>query len=205
MPHPPLIESPGVRTATVAGLMGALLAASLVLAWAVTGAPWQRPGGVNLNRWAVGVGSIALPAAWRPGDAQADTPQARRFVNAASPDEQLRVFALAASQPRSPAQVLEGVVLGSVWERQADPQIENFRLEGLNYAEVVFATRRTPAAATVVVHAFAVVSTDNRRFIALHLQQTPTAEDRAERGEQLFIDQLQRLREIAATVEVPPV
>ena len=204
MPQPPLIESPGVRTAVVAGLMGAVLAASLGLAWVVTGAPWQRPGAVGLNRWAVGAGSIALPAAWRPTDPEEGSPAIRRFVNAASPDEQLRVFGLTSSQPRSPAQVLGGRVLGSVWERRAEAQIENFRLEGLNYAEVVFATRRTPAAATVVVHAFAVVSPDNRRFVALHLQQTPTREDREERGDQLFLDQLQRLREIAATVEVPP-
>ncbi len=224
MPSDPLIPSPGLRSAVVAGLMGVVLAASLGLAWAVTGASWQRPGPVQENRWAVGAGTISLPAAWRPITAQppageADgtpgtgTPAAappgnaggaiRQFVNASAPDEQLRVFGLATSQPRTPAQVLEGVVLGSVWKRQTDAHIENFQLQGLAYAEVVFATRRTPAAATVLVHAFAVVSPDGRRFVALHLQKTPTKEDRETRGEQLFIDQLQRLREIAATVEMP--
>ncbi len=219
MPSDPLIPSPGLRSALVAGLMGVVLAASLGLAWAVTGASWQRPGPVQESRWAVGVGSISLPAAWRPitattpehnSTAPAPAPASgsgagaiRQFVNASAPDEQLRVFGLATRQPRTPAQVLEGVVLGSVWKRQTDAHIENYQLHGLAYAEVVFATRRTPAAATVLVHAFAVVSTDGRRFIALHLQKTPTTEERQTRGEQLFIDQLQRLREIAATVEMP--
>ncbi|MEM8738969.1 MAG: hypothetical protein AAGG38_10910 [Planctomycetota bacterium] len=179
MPRKPLlILSPTGRSAAIAVLMLALLAGSLGLAWALTGAPLVPPGPPPPTAHDLGGATLELPPTWvaDPAAARPDANPARWvFINTASPGERLSVWYLRSPESIEPAQVLGQAVQSSIAGKHfvvAPDSPERFRLSeqpagpGM-VMEIVFSSQRatrTSSGASPEVQAMILVTADRQDY-----------------------------------------
>ncbi|MEM6458933.1 MAG: hypothetical protein AAF710_06035 [Planctomycetota bacterium] len=206
------VNSPLARAAVVAVLMWGLLAGSLVVAWAVTGAPLLPPGLAPRVTHTLGGATLALPERWAlEGERAAGpgVPALKEFVNRTSPGERLRAAYFTTSEPADAEQLLGRLVLPQLvagrvllvspgdppWRRVASDDPTGRTLE------LVFSTRRAAAVATAPqLHAVRLVSPDRRRFWVYQLTEQ-VARERWSRDREVV--QMRRLRDLLADVAYP--
>ncbi|MEM9881380.1 MAG: hypothetical protein AAF800_00495 [Planctomycetota bacterium] len=206
------VNSPLARAAVVAVLMWGLLAGSLLVARAVTGAPLLPPGMAPRVEHGLGGVTLPLPERWvleaeRP--AAPGVPGLKEFVNRTSPGERLRAAYFATPEPTDAEQLLGELVLPQlvagrvVLVSPGDPpwrRVESDDPTGRTL-DLVFSTRRAAAVATAPqLHAVRLVSPDRRRFWVYQLTEQ-VARERWSRPREVL--QVRRLRELLADVTYP--
>lgn len=206
-PKDSIIPSPAARSAVIAAVMLLLLAGSLGLSWAVTGAPLRPPGVPTAPAVPIAGATLSLPAAWV---LESSTPQGAgpeilqwTFINQASTAERLRVIRF-----EVPQAVDEGDVLGKLLPQllagrriilNSDSSSQWYRYERKiedagNVIDAVFSTQRLARVNTAPqLHAVRLLTPDRKNFWVFQLTDQVPAEQWNRDLEVSHIEQLRRM------------
>ena len=205
--RPPMIGSSLLRSGVVGVLMLGLLGGSLLLAYAMTGAPLRVEGAPLANEVSLEGLVIALPAAWTlerhlPGTAT--SPASWTLVNEASPAQVLRIYRFTASQPVEPRELMSKLVLpqlvagrrlmwtpGEKLLRAIQQETEAGTGETL---EVIFSTQLLKWAETPPqLHAVTLYTPNRQAFWVFHLTDQVPVEQWSRQLELGHLEHLRRL------------
>jgi len=204
-PQDSIIPSPAARSAAIALVMLILLAGSLGLSWALTGAPLRPPGVSMAPAVPIAGATLTLPGAWILEDRSGDEGGAFlrwTFTNQASPAERLRVVRFTAKTPTDPGVVLGQFVLPQLIAGRRmtmtpdEPPLRYERTSGNpdDKIDLVFSTQRLARVATSPqLHAVRLVSPDQKNFWVFQLTDQVPAERWNRDLEVSHMEQLRRM------------
>lgn len=203
-PKDSIIPSPVARSAVIAVAMLSLLAGSLALSWALTGAPLGPPGSPVTQQVSIAGATLGLPNAWAL-ESYLEAPNGNKqwvFTNQSSPAERFRVVTFNVNDVTDPGLVLGQLVLpqliaGRRMTMTPDTpplRFERATTETGDMIDLVFSTQRLAKVTTSPqLHAVRLISPDQKNFWVFQLTDQLAAEQWNRDMEVLQLDQLRRL------------